>query len=94
MDCPHCTPSNVANRSRLIRLGYKTYFCNNCRRGFNQRTGSPFNRSQIPTEVIFKVVLWRLHFKLSLNDLAQMFLIEGYYFTRETVRLWEEKYAP
>ena len=96
MDCPHCSSSNVSERSRLTKHGYKTYYCQNCKRGFNERTGTPFNRSRVPTPIIFKVVLWRLRYKLSLTDLAEMFGVEvdGFYFTRETIRLWQEKYAP
>ncbi len=40
------------------------------------------------------VVLWRLRYKLSLRDLAEMFLERGFVFTHETVREWEAKLAP
>lgn len=40
------------------------------------------------------VVLWRLRYKLSLRDLAKMFLIRGFEFTHEAVRDWEERFAP
>lgn len=41
-------------------------------------------------------MLWRLRSKLSLADLAEMFSVEfeRFYFTRETVRRWQEKFAP
>ena len=94
MSCPHCTSSRISNRSRLTKLGYKTFFCNNCRRGFNERTGSPYNRRQVPTEIIFEVVLRRLRYKLSFRDLAEMYSVQGFYFTRETIRQWEAEYAP
>jgi transposase-like protein len=48
----------------------------------------------VDTEIIFEVVLWRLRFKLSLRDLAEMYSVKGFYFTRECVRDWEAKYAP
>jgi transposase-like protein len=38
--------------------------------------------------VALLVVLWRLRYKLSLRDLAETFL------THETVREWEERFAP
>jgi hypothetical protein len=41
--------------------------------------------------VIALVVLWRLRYKLSLRDLAEMFLIRGFVFTYEAVRDWEAK---
>lgn len=86
--------SRISDRSRLTKLGYKTYLCNNCRRGFNERTASPFNRRQVLTEIIFEVVLWRLRYKLSFRDLAEMYSVKGYSFTRETIRQWEAEYAP
>ncbi len=40
------------------------------------------------------VVLWRLRYKLSLRDLAEMFLPRGVIFTHEAVREWEARFAP
>jgi len=39
-------------------------------------------------------VLWRLRYKLSLRDLAEMFLERGSEFTHEAVRYWEARFAP
>jgi putative transposase len=96
MSCPHCTSLKIANRSRLTAHGYKTFFCKNCKRTFNERTGTPFNRSRLQTTTLFKIVLWRLRYKLSLTDLAEMFSIEfeRLYFTRATIWRWQEKFAP
>jgi transposase-like protein len=65
-----------------------------CRRRFNERTGTPFNDLSVPTDVVFLVVLWRLRYKLSLRDLAEMFLERGFVFSHETVRQWEALVAP
>jgi len=40
------------------------------------------------------VVLWRFQDKLSLRNVAEMFLTRGFTFTHETVRDWEERFAP
>src|SRR5581483_1566082 len=40
------------------------------------------------------VILWRIRYKLSLRDLAEMFLERGIIFTHEAVREWEAKLAP
>jgi transposase-like protein len=40
------------------------------------------------------VVLWRVRYKLSLRDLAEMFLERGLVFTHEAVREWEAQFAP
>jgi transposase-like protein len=43
---------------------------------------------------VFQVVLCRLRYKLSLRDLAELFLLRGFTFTQEAVREWEERLAP
>jgi transposase-like protein len=65
-----------------------------CRRHFNERTGTPFNDLSVPTDIVVLVVLWRLRYKLSLRDLAEMFLERGFVFSHETVRHWEGLVAP
>ncbi|MEA2618868.1 MAG: putative transposase [Chloroflexota bacterium] len=40
------------------------------------------------------MVRWRLRYKLSLRDLAEMFLERGFEFTHEAVRDWEARFAP
>nr|WP_282572319.1 IS6 family transposase [Roseomonas acroporae] len=52
------------------------------------------NRTQYPSDVIALVVLWRLRYRLTLRDLAEMFLIRGLVFSHEAVREWEAKLAP
>ena len=49
---------------------------------------------QYPSDVIALVVLWRLRYKLSLRDLAEMFLTRGFVFSYEAVRDWEAKLTP
>jgi putative transposase len=96
MTCPHCTSLEIANRSRLTAHGYRTFFCKNCKHIFNERTGTPYIRSQVQTTTLFKVVFWRLRYKLSLTDLAEMFSVEfeRFYFTSATIWRWQEKFSP
>ena len=47
-----------------------------------------------PSDVIDLAVFWRLRYKLSLRDLAEMFLTRGFIFSYESVREWETKLAP
>ncbi|MDP9373023.1 MAG: IS6 family transposase [Chloroflexota bacterium] len=93
MSCPHCAQATAALPKRTA-LGYRTYRCRRCRRSFTERTGTPFNHLQVPTDLALLVVLWRLRYKLSLRDLAEMFLVRGFVFTHETVRDWEARFAP
>ena len=94
MPCPHCAATATAEQSRRTALGYRSFRCGRCRRIFNERTGSPYNHLQYPTDLVLLVVLWRLRYKLSLRDLAEMFLARGFVFSHEAVRDWEARLAP
>ena len=94
MICPHCRSSRIRNLNRTTDLGYAVFRCGSCRRKFNERTGTPFNYLELPTDVVFEIVLCRLRYKLSLRNLAEMFLLRGFEFTHEAVREWEERFAP
>lgn len=94
MDCPHCDSSATTERSDVTTRGYRRFRCRSCGRGFNERTSSPFNRLHYPPDVVWLIVLWRVRHKLSLRDLAEMFLARGVVFTHEAGREWEAKLAP
>jgi putative transposase len=94
MPCPHCASPTTTRQHKTTALGYQTFRCSACRRTFNERSGTPFNFLEYPTDVVLLVVLWRLRYKLSLRDLAEMFLERGFVFTHEAVREWEERFAP
>ena len=94
MNCPDCRSPQTRKLSTHTDLGYARFCCRSCRRTFNERTGTPFNYLEMPTDIVFQVVLFRLLFKLSLRDLVQMFLIRGYELSHETVRDWEARFAP
>jgi transposase-like protein len=92
--CPHCAAAAAIEQPRRTALGYRIFRCPTCRRTFNERTGTPFNHLQYPTDLVLLVVLWRLRYKLSLRDLAEMFLVRGFIFSHEAVRDWETRFAP
>ncbi len=94
MNCPNCLASTPALLSKKTSLGYKVFRCSNCDRTFNERTDTVYNHVQFPTDIVLLVVMWRLRYKLSLRDLAEMFLVRGLEFTHEAVREWEERFAP
>ena len=73
---------------------YRTYACRACGSVFNERTGTPFNDLQYPTDVVMLAVLWRLRYKLSFRDVAELLLERGFQVTHETVRAWEFRFAP
>ena len=94
MNCPHCEVTTTQKRTKKTKLGYTTYFRQRCQRTFNERTGTPFNDLEFPTDIVLLAVLWRLRYKLSLRDVAEMFLERGFVFTHETLRDWEARFAP
>jgi transposase-like protein len=93
MNFPHCASPNTKEQRKITALGYRTFRCSDCRRTFNERMGTPFSFLEYPTDIVLLVVLWRLRYKLSLRDLAEMFLERGFVFTHEAVRDWEARFA-
>ena len=80
MRCLGCNSAAVTERLERTAQGYRRFRCRECGRQFNERSTGLLNRTQYPSDVIALVVLWRLRYKLSLRDLAEMFLIRGIVF--------------
>ena len=89
MDCPHCHSTRFSTLQRTTSLGYTLFRCKDCRRTYNERTTTPFNFIEVPTDIVFQVLLCRVRYKLSYRDVAEFFLLRGFQFTHETVRDWE-----
>jgi putative transposase len=94
MNCPYCAAPDTRKRAKKTKLGYATFFCPKCHHVFNERTGTLFNYLEFPTDIVLLAVLWRLRYKLSLRDVAEMFLVRGFSFTHEALRDWETRFAP
>jgi transposase-like protein len=75
-------------------LGYRSFRCRGCKRTYNERTSTPYNHLEYPTDVVLLVGRWRLQFKLSLRDLVRMLSERGITVSHETVREWEARFAP
>jgi transposase-like protein len=65
--------------------------CRECKRTFNSLPGAPFNFLEVPTDIVFQVLLCRLRYKMSFRDVVEFFLLRGFKFTHETVREWEAR---
>jgi len=94
MECVDCGSAVISERRDRTAQGYRRFRCRDCGRQFNERSGSVLNHTQYPSDVIALVVLWRLRYRLTLRDLAEMFLQRGIVFSHEAVREWEAKLAP
>ena len=81
MRCIGCRSETVTERPERTAQGYKRFRCRPCGKQFNERSGTALNRAQYPSDIIALVVLWRLRYKLSLRDLAEMFVLCGMVFS-------------
>ena len=81
MRCLDCGSAAVTERSERTAQGYCRFRCRECGKRFNEHRFGVLNRTQYPGEVIALVVLWRLRYRLTLRDLAEMFLIRGIVFS-------------
>jgi putative transposase len=77
MQWMECGFSAVSERAERTIQGYGRFRCRACGKPFNERSTRSLNRAWYPCDVIALVVLWRMRYKLSLRDLAEMFLIRG-----------------
>jgi hypothetical protein len=73
-DLPHCQTSRTRNLNETNDLGHAVFRYGRYQRRFNKRTGSPFNHLQFPTDIVFQGCAVPAAYKLSLRDLAEMFL--------------------
>jgi len=94
MDCVACGSAEVTERPERTAQGYRRFRCRDCGKQYNERSGGVLNHAQYPSDVIALVVLWRLRYRLTLRDLAEMFLLRGIVFSYEAIREWEAKLAP
>ena len=94
MRCVGCGSAAVTERPERTARGCRRFRCRDCGRQSNERSGGRLNRAQYPSDVVALVVLWRLRYRLTLRDLAEMFLQRGIVFSHEAVRDWEAKLAP
>src|SRR3982751_5536530 len=94
MDCVACGSAAVTERPERTAQGPRRFRCRDCGKQYNERSAGVLNWTQYPSDVIALVVLWRLRYRLTLRDLAEMFLVCGIVFSHEAVREWEAKLAP
>jgi transposase-like protein len=57
MNCPHCTSPSAKEQPKKTTLGYRTFRCSACKHFFTERTSTPFNSLEYPTDSVLLVVL-------------------------------------
>jgi putative transposase len=93
MACPFCNSASFTALKKATQLSYKRFQCRSCGKNYNQRTGTPFNYLEYPTEIVFQAAVHYIRYKLSLWDIVEMFQMRGFTFTHETVRDWVERFG-
>src|SRR5258708_9721147 len=94
MHCPHCTATSTRERAQKTNLGSAPCFCPKCQPVFNERTGTPLNSLEFPTDVVLLAVLWRLRYQRSLRDVAERSFARGFLFTHAAIRAGATRFAP
>jgi putative transposase len=84
MTCPHCRSGAITQRKHRSALGYRRFSCSSCHRRYNERTGTPLNDLQFPTDIVLLSVLWRLRLKLGFRNVAELLGQWGCAVTQET----------
>lgn len=88
MECPYCHSQNTYTLSDLTKLGYSRYRCRDCSQRYNERTGTPFNFLEYPTDVVLLILFHYVRYKLSYEDVAEIFWLRGFKLCAETIRQW------
>ena len=57
MACPHCEAASTTEQAQRTALGYRKFRCRGCKRLFNERSGTPFNFLEYPTDIVLLVSL-------------------------------------
>ena len=88
MNCPNCESTNTRLCKQKTELGYEQYYCRSCCSQYNERTGTPFNYLEYPTEVVIMTVIYYYQFKTSLDDVVKLMYMRGIKLSHQTVHNW------
>ena len=72
MKCLHCDSKRTSLLKSQTNLGYQQYRCHRCHKQFNERTGTPYNYIEYPTEVVTLAVYLYYRFRNSLDDVVEL----------------------
>jgi putative transposase len=71
MPCPYCEAATTPEQTERTALGYRKFRCDACRRLFNERTGTPFNFLEYPTDIVLLDIAEELLFR-SVHDFVRL----------------------
>lgn len=94
LQCPRCQSEDPRiHLNQMTSFGYPLHFCRTCKGSFNELTGTPFSHIEVPPISSLQVLYCRLRFKLRYRDVTELFWLQGFHFTHETVRKWSERFT-
>ena len=93
MNCPHCDSGNILLCKTKTVLGYTKYRCRDCEKQSNERTNSPLNFVQYPTEVVMLTVHYYYRFRNSLDDVVELMQMRGISLSHQTVHNWTQTFG-
>lgn len=93
MHCPACLSRKTRKLKTKTVLSYHQFYCRECRTQFNERTGTPLNFIEYPTEIVMLVVYHYYRFKLSLDDVVELMAIRGVHLSHQTVHNWAQTFG-
>ena len=94
MCCPHCLSSFTSTRKHPTSPGHRTFSCSDRPKRYNERTVSPFNDLQSPTDIVLLAVLSHPRLKLGFRDVVGLLLQHGYRVSYQSIRFWKFRFAP
>ena len=74
--------------------GSSDIFLQRLHKRYNERTVSPFNDLQSPTDIVLLAVLSHPRLKLGFRDVVELLLQHGYMVSYESIRFWKFRFAP
>ncbi len=77
-----------SRNKKKTALEYKQYQCSKYHRQYNERTVTKLNFIEYPTEVVMIAVHNYFRFKVSLDDVVELILMQGFHLSHQTVHNW------
>ena len=73
--------------NQTTHLNYQIFCCRICGKQYNERSGTPLNYIEYPTEVVMMVVHYYYRFKVSLDDVVELMAMRNIYLSHQTVHV-------
>lgn len=88
MNCPYCLSNAIKKLNKLTMLGYPRYYCHDCRKHYNERTGTCFNYIEHRSEVVTMTLYHYYRFNVSLDKVVELMAMRGISLSHQTVHNW------